>query len=52
MALVAFGAATTVPAARWVFGSLRRSKAAAAGVESDSRLIGASRYPRKGDDLY
>jgi hypothetical protein len=51
MALVAFGAATTVPAARWVFGSLRRSKAAA-GVESDSRLIGASRYPRKGDDLY
>ena len=50
-ALVAFGAATTVPALRWVFRSLRDAPPVA-GVERDSRLVGASRYARKGDDPF
>ena len=50
-ALIAFGAATTVPAVRWVFRSLHRAEPAA-GVELDSRLVGASRFARKGDDPF
>ena len=50
-ALIAFGAATTVPAFRWVFRSLRDNQPAA-GVELDSRLVGVSRYARKGDDPF
>ena len=51
-ALVAIGAATTIPAAMSVFRGLRRSRrrAVADGIEIDERLIGATRFPRKGDD--
>jgi hypothetical protein len=51
-ALVAIGAATTVPAAMMAFRGLRRSRQLdrVAGVEFDQRLIGATRFPRKGDD--
>jgi hypothetical protein len=44
--LVGIGAATTVPAAIWGFRSIR----SASPVGSDPGLIGAARYPRKGDD--
>jgi hypothetical protein len=47
--LVTIGALTTVPAARWISRSFRRRRRLA-GVESDPRLVGADRYPRKGDD--
>jgi len=52
-ALVVIGAATTVPAARSVFRSLRssRHRQASSSVHRDERLIGASRFPRKGDDI-
>jgi hypothetical protein len=49
VALVAFGAATTIPAALWVSRGVRRARVRPS-VESDPRLIGATRYPRKGDD--
>jgi hypothetical protein len=51
-ALVAVGAVTTVPAVMMMFRGLRRSRRLnrAAGVQFDERLIGATRYPRKGDD--
>ena len=51
-ALVAIGAATTIPAAISVLRSVRRSRRAAlhSPVRRDERLIGATRYPRKGDD--
>jgi hypothetical protein len=51
-ALVAIGAATTVPAAMSVIRSMRRSKQRETGstVDRDKRLIGATRFPRKGDD--
>jgi hypothetical protein len=45
--LVGIGAITTVPAALWGLRSIRRS---ASPVSSDRGLIGAARYPRKGDD--
>lgn len=50
--LIAIGAATTVPAAISVIRSLRRSKrrAMSSPVHRDERLIGAARFPRKGDD--
>ena len=50
--LVAIGAATTVPAAMAVIRSVRRSKQRETGstVDRDKRLIGATRFPRKGDD--
>jgi hypothetical protein len=47
-ALVAIGAATTIPALIAVRRATRRSRVPA-GVGSDARLIGATRYPRKGD---
>lgn len=50
MALIAVGAVTTVPLARWISRGFRRRSAA--GVDSDPRLIGASRYPRKGDEVF
>ena len=52
-ALVAIGAATTIPAAYAIVRGLRRSRRrrSQAGVEFDASLIGASRYPRKGDDF-
>jgi len=48
LALVAIGAATTVPAAWWVSRSLRRPSR---GIHYEPRLKGATRYPRKGDDI-
>ena len=50
LTLVAIGAATTVPAAWWLSGSLGRHRPSQ-GVEYDPRLRGATRYPRKGDDI-
>ena len=49
LALVAFGAVTTVPAVRWISRSFRHLPAMNQ-VMSDPRLIGAWRFPRKGDD--
>jgi hypothetical protein len=46
-ALVAVGAATTIPSAIAVVRSLRRSNR----VDCDRRLIGATRLPRKGDEF-
>ena len=50
--LVAIGAATTVPAAVSVIRSVRRSRAEemSSPVGRDAHLIGATRFPRKGDD--
>ena len=51
MALVAFGAATTIPAATWLARNARRPRRAArAGVSTDPRLVGTIRYARKGDE--
>ena len=51
-ALVAVGAAATIPAVMTVVRGLRRSKrrAVPSGVGVDPQLIGATRFPRKGDD--
>jgi hypothetical protein len=52
-ALFAVGMATTIPAAMSVSRGLRRwrrRQAVGAGIEYDERLIGATRFPRKGDD--
>ena len=51
-ALVAIGAATTIPAVMAVVHSSRRSRRhdSASPVDHDPRLIGATRFPRKGDD--
>jgi hypothetical protein len=50
--LIAIGAATTVPAAMSIIRSLRRPKRRemSSPVHHDERLIGAARFPRKGDD--
>jgi hypothetical protein len=51
--LIAIGAATTVPAALSVIRSVRRSKhreEIGSSIGRDEHLIGATRYPRKGDD--
>ena len=50
LALVGVGAATTVPAIRWVLRGIRATRHPS-GVSSDPRLIGATRYPRKGDEV-
>jgi hypothetical protein len=51
-ALVALGAATTVPAIMKVMrGRKRWARARHAGAGRDPRLIGATRFPRKGDDI-
>lgn len=50
LVLVAFGAATTIPAARWLRRSTRRARMSPV-IQSDARLVGATRYPRKGDDI-
>lgn len=51
--LLAFGAATTVPAAMAVVRSLRRGRQQdmPRGVGRDVALVGATRFPRKGDDV-
>lgn len=51
LALVGIGAATTYPALRWILPRVRRSSRDPLGVGTDSRLIGATRYPRKGDEV-
>lgn len=48
MLLIGIGATATIPAARWASRGIRRS---ASPSSSDPRLIGATRYPRKGDDI-
>jgi hypothetical protein len=48
-ALVAVGAATTIPILSWL-SHPRRAIPADAAVESDPRLVGATRFPRKGDE--
>jgi hypothetical protein len=50
-ALVAVGAATTIPSLRAVFRGRRRSRRAGSLVESDPRLVGAVRLPRRGDEI-
>ena len=50
LALVAIGAATTIPAAWWISRSLGRRRPTH-GIDYDPRLKGATRYPRKGDDI-
>ena len=47
--LIAFGVATTIPAVTWLSRSLRR-RTRTNRVNYDPRLIGATRFPRKGDD--
>jgi len=49
--LVGIGAATTIPAVISVLRGIRRFRLSGdAPVERDRRLIGTTRYPRKGDD--
>jgi hypothetical protein len=52
-ALIAIGAASTVPAARSVIRSLQRPKRRHPGssIQRDADLIHATRFPRKGDDV-
>jgi hypothetical protein len=49
--LVAVGAATTIPALISVMRGIGRSRSSPA-VLRDERLIGATRFPRKGDDEF
>jgi hypothetical protein len=51
-ALLGVGAATTIPAVISVLRGIRRFRSSQGElpVERDSRLIGTTRYPRKGDD--
>ena len=52
VALVTGGAATTIPAVRSVVRGVRRARrrSVPSGIEFDNRLIGVTRYPRKGDN--
>src|SRR6478752_3372158 len=45
--LIAVGAVTTIPAALWVSRSIR---ARTSTVRRDPHLVGATRYPRRGDE--
>jgi hypothetical protein len=52
--LLAAGVATTIPAVMSVIRGFRRGSTRSRSPESvnyDPRLIGATRFPRKGDDL-
>src|SRR5262245_41541678 len=49
-ALIAFGAITTIPAARLASRAIKRP-AAMSAIHSDPKLVGATRFPRKGDDF-
>jgi len=51
-ALVAFGAATTIPAVQTVIRNMGRARRVPAGAGYDAQLASVTRYPRKGDDLY
>jgi hypothetical protein len=46
-ALVAIGALSTIPAALWVTRSIRRP---GGRIGHEPRLVGATRYPRRGDE--
>jgi len=48
--LIAFGAITTIPAVRLASRAIKRSNAVSP-VHRDPTLIGARRFPRKGDDF-
>jgi hypothetical protein len=48
-ALVGIGAATTIPAI-WAIVRGNRRKRSGQPVYRDERLVGATRFPRKGDD--
>jgi hypothetical protein len=51
--LLVVGVVTTVPAIMSIVSGLRRSRQqreSENGIEFDGRLIGATRFPRKGDD--
>ena len=52
-ALVAIGALSTIPAAWWVSRGIRNQGSTDEHnpVRHDPRLVGATRYPRRGDDL-
>ena len=50
-ALVAIGAATTIPAVMNVMRGKRAVLARRAAIGLDRRLVGATRLPRKGDDI-
>jgi hypothetical protein len=50
--LVGAGALTTIPAAISVMRGVRRSRRRGASlVGRDDQLVGATRFPRKGDDI-
>jgi hypothetical protein len=50
-ALAAAGAATTIPSGIILLRGYRRERTAArAGVRRDPALVGATRFPRKGDE--
>ena len=48
--LIAAGVLTTIPAVQAIRRSNRYARRDRAGVDYDRRLIGASRFPRKGDE--
>lgn len=51
LSLVGLGALTTVPAAAALASAVRvPRRRPAGGVERDKRLIGATRFPRRGDE--
>jgi hypothetical protein len=50
LTLLAVGGASTVPAVMWVRRGMRGGRGAT--VRTDRALVGATRYPRKGDDEY
>lgn len=53
LALVTLGAVTTIPVAGSILAQMRsgrRTRRMPSGVSRDQRLVGAERYPRKGDD--
>ena len=50
LALIAFGAASTVPAVRWISRGVR-ALPGASRVEHEPGLVGATRFPRRGDDI-
>jgi hypothetical protein len=48
LSLVAFGAAATIPAARWISRGFH-PPSARTRIDADTRLIGTTRFPRRGD---
>jgi hypothetical protein len=50
LTLLGIGVATTIPAISLIRRSMRAGRTRT-GVDRDPRLIGATRYPRKGDEV-